>query len=296
MTGMKRRDEVLVGIVAVVALAVAIMGSLFLARGALAPGYPVFAVFPWGAGLRAGQPVLLSGVTVGYVDDVRFRRDGFLVVVMRIDKSFRVPKSTTARVVPNGVFGDMMVAMNPGAMTPDDFAVGDTIPAGAPAVGMGDVLARVDSIGRDLQAITRAVNKEFVEERGLANLRQTVINANRLIETISEVALAQSAELTRTQQSLQRVANAVDSAKIAGTVESMAQAADAVSALSTDLRVTTTRLNSVLQRLEGSDGTAGLLMNDPGLYRDTRALLTRLDSLTADFQKNPRKYIKLSIF
>lgn len=296
MTGMKRRDEVLVGLVAVVALVVAIMGSLFLARGALAPGYPVFAVFPWGAGLRAGQPVLLSGVTVGYVDDVRFRRDGFLVVAMRVDKSYQIPKSTTARVVPNGVFGDMMVAMNPGAMTPDDFAVGDTIPAGAPAVGMGDVLARIDSIGRDLQAITRAVNKEFVEERGLANLRQTVINANRLIETISGVALAQSAELTRTQQSLQRVANAVDSAKIASTVESMAQAADAVSVLSTDLRVTTTRLNSVLQRLEGSDGTAGLLMNDPGLYRDTRALLTRLDSLTADFQKNPRKYIKLSIF
>lgn len=296
MTGMKRRDEVLVGIVAVVALAVAIMGSLFLARGALAPGYPVYAVFPWGAGLRAGQPVLLSGVTVGYVDDVRFRRDGFLVVAMRVDKSYQIPKSTTARVVPNGVFGDMMVAMSPGEMTLEDFAVGDTIPAGAPAVGMGDVLARVDSIGRDLQAITRAVNRELVEERGLASLRQTVNNANRLIETISQVAQAQSEELTRTQQSLQRVANAVDSSKIASTVQSMGQAADAVSALSTDLRVTTSRLNSVLQRLETTDGTAGLLMNDPGLYRDTRALLTRLDSLTADFQKNPRKYIKLSIF
>lgn len=293
---MKRRDEVLVGIVAVVALVVAILGSLFLARGALAPGYPVYSVFAWGAGLRAGQPVLLSGVTVGYVDDVQFRRDGYLVVAMRIDKSYRVPKSTVARVVPNGVFGDMMVALVPGEMTLEDFAIGDTIPAGAPSVGMGDVLARVDSIGRDLQAITRALNKEFVEERGLADLRATVTNANRLIETLAEVALAQSAELTKTQQAFRRVANAVDSAAVDSTVRAMAGAASAVSVLANDLRTTTTRLNGVLQRLEGTEGSAGMLMNDAGLYNDTRRLLTRLDSLTADFQKNPRKYIKLSIF
>jgi hypothetical protein len=40
----------------------------------------------------------------------------------------------------------------------------------------------------------------------------------------------------------------------------------------------------------------GKLMNDPALYNDVRSLVTRLDSLTADFKKNPRKYIKLSIF
>lgn len=293
---MKRRDEVLVGIVALVALGVAITGSLFLARGALAPGYPVYAVFPWGAGLRAGQPILLSGVSVGYVHDVTFRRDGFLVVSMRIGKQYKIPRSTLARVVPNGVFGDMMVAMNPGAMTLEDFAEGDTIPAGAPAVGMGDVLARVDSVGRDLQMITQAINREFVEQRGFADLRQTVVTANRLIATLSEVANAQSAELTRTQEALRRVANAVDSAQVDSTVRAMADAASAVSTLASELRTTTTHLNGVLQRLEGSEGSAGLLMNDPGLYRDTRALLTRLDSLTADFQKNPRKYIKLSIF
>jgi phospholipid/cholesterol/gamma-HCH transport system substrate-binding protein len=256
----------------------------------------VYAVFPWGAGLRAGQPVLLSGVTVGYVDGVSFRRDGFLLVAMRIDKSYRVPRSTTARVVPNGVFGDMMVAMRPGEMTDEDFAVGDTIPAGAAATGIGDVLERVDSIGRDLQAITQALNREFVEERGLADLRATVTNANRLIATLSEVAVAQSGELTRTQHALQRVANAVDSAQLDSTVRAMADASGAVSVLANDLRTTTTRLNGVLAKLENGEGSAGMLMNDPGLYQDTRALLTRLDSLTADFQRNPRKYIKLSIW
>jgi phospholipid/cholesterol/gamma-HCH transport system substrate-binding protein len=293
---MKRRDEVLVGIVATVALVLAVTGSLLLARGGLAPGYPVYSVFSWGGGLRAGQPVRLSGVSGGYGADVDFRRAGFLVVTMRINNQYKVPKTTTARIVPNGVFGDMMVAMTPGTMTDADFVQGDTIPAGPPSLGIGDVLARVDSIGRDVQAVTQALNKEFVQDGGLAQLRQTVVKANELISTLGEVADVQSAELSRTQQALRKVVSAVDSAQVDSTVRAIAGASGAMNTLATDLRGTTERLNAVIARLEGKEGSAGLLMNDAALYNDTRALLVRLDSLTADFQKNPQKYIKFSIF
>ena len=37
-------------------------------------------------------------------------------------------------------------------------------------------------------------------------------------------------------------------------------------------------------------------MNDPALYGDVRGTLQRLDSLMADLMKNPKKYVKLSIF
>ncbi len=293
---MKRRDEVLVGIVATAALALAVVGSLYLARGGLTPGYPVYSVFPWGAGLKQGQPVMLSGVTVGYVDEVGIRRDGHLVVTLRVYKRFQVPKGTTARVVPNGFFGDMMVAMTPTIATDETFAIGDTIPAGPPSLAIGDVIARVDSIGRDVQVLTGALRKQMVDQGGLADIRTTVRSANALIESLGEIAAAQSAELTRTQQSLRRIANAVDSAQVGATVQSLAEASGNVSTLASDLRTTTARLNGVLGKLEGSEGSAGLLMNDPGMYRDVRGLLQRLDSLTADFTKNPRKYIKLSIF
>ena len=72
---MKRRDEVLVGIVATAAIGLAVVGSMFLARGGLLPGYVLYSTFDWGSGLRQGQPVMLSGVSVGYVDAVDIRRD-----------------------------------------------------------------------------------------------------------------------------------------------------------------------------------------------------------------------------
>jgi hypothetical protein len=37
-------------------------------------------------------------------------------------------------------------------------------------------------------------------------------------------------------------------------------------------------------------------MNDPAVYARVDTLLMRLDSLTLDFKKNPRKYINLKIF
>ncbi len=293
---MKRRDEVLVGIVTTIALVLAVVGSLFLARGGLFPGYAMYGTFPWGSGLKQGQPVMLSGVTIGYIGTVDIRPEGGLLVEMRIYRQYRVPRGVVTRVVPNGFFGDMMIAMQPPAAgATGEYAAGDTI-IGAKSVGVADVVSLVDSIGRDVRALTQALRSELVERGGLADVRRTVTNANTLIEGLGRIAEAQSAELTRTQESLRRIANAVDSAAVDSTVRALGALTSNVDLLTTDLRATTTRLNGVLAKLEGTEGSAGLLMNDPGLYRDVRGLLSRLDSLTADFQKNPRKYINLTIF
>lgn len=293
---MKRRDEVLVGIVTTMALGLAVVGSMYLARGGLLPGYKMYSQFDWGSGLRQGQPVMLSGVSVGYVDAVDINRSGKLLVTMRIYKKYKVPHGTTSKVAPNGVFGDMMVAMTPTIPTDEYYAAGDTVPAGAPMVGIGEVLTKVDSISQDVQALTKALRGELVDRGGLADVRRTVTTANALIASLGAIAEQQSAELTRTQQSIQRLANAVDPSQVDSTLRGLSEVARNVNQLTTDLRGTTTQLNAVLGKLEGGQGSAGLLLNDPGMYRDVRGLLQRLDSLTTDFQKNPRKYIKFSVF
>ena len=75
---MKRRDEVSVGIIITVAVVILLLGTLWLIRGGLKNGYPLHTRFAWGQNLKQGQPVLLAGVSVGYVGDVTLRRDGYL--------------------------------------------------------------------------------------------------------------------------------------------------------------------------------------------------------------------------
>src|SRR5678816_2768005 len=96
---MKKRDDVLVGIVMAVAILVAILGSLWLARGGLSKGYALYAKFPWSSGLKQGQPVLLAGVNVGYVDEVQLRQDGTVLTTFRVGKTYKVPQGTVATAV-----------------------------------------------------------------------------------------------------------------------------------------------------------------------------------------------------
>ena len=293
---MRRRNEVLVGIVTTIAVAAGIVGTLWLARGGLQPGYPLFVKFAWGAGLKQGQPVLLSGVNVGYVQSVALQPDGWLVVQMRVRKNYHVPHGTTAAIEPNGFFGDMLIALKPTKPSLTNFAPSDTVPSGKPATQLAEVLAHVDTITSNLAKLSSALNAEFVGKSGIRDLHATLQETQALIAKLGKLADQQNAELTRTQQSLRRVADAVDSAKVNAALKGLTDAGNSTSALATELKATSQRLDAVLAKVESGNGSVARLLNDDGLYRDTRALLQRLDSLTADFKKNPKKYVKLSIF
>ncbi|MEA3245649.1 MAG: MlaD family protein [Gemmatimonadota bacterium] len=293
---MKRRDEVLVGIFATVALVLGFIGALWLARGGLAPGYPLYAKFVWGAGLKQGQPVLLAGVNVGYVDNVALQRDGMLVVTLRVRNEYKVPMGTRATIEPNGFFGDMLVALKPSLPSPDNFAVGDTIPPGRASPSVGDVLTRIDTLAGHLTALTGALRKQLVDENGLAEIRTTIQRASSMFAAIEKAAAEQNEELKKTEASLRRVASAVDSAQIDSTLRSLRGAGLAVDSLTRAFRATSSRVDALLDKTTSGGGTAAKLLNDPGAYTDLRSLMQRMDSLLTEFQKNPRKFIKLSIF
>jgi phospholipid/cholesterol/gamma-HCH transport system substrate-binding protein len=88
----------------------------------------------------------------------------------------------------------------------------------------------------------------------------------------------------------------VDSAVIDSTLRNVRTVSANASALTDSLRLTAASLNATLARLQRGEGTAGKLLTDSLLYADVRRLVTRIDSLTLDFKKNPRRYINLEIF
>ena len=293
---MKRRDEVLVGILVTVATAVAILGTLWLARGGLSPGYPLFTRFAWGAGLKQGQPVQLAGVNVGYVNDVELRQDGTLLVELRINNDEHIPANSTATVIPVGIFGDAAIALTPTRPSTTYYTEGDTVPAGKPTPTIQDIIARMDTVGTKVSDMTNAIELQLVQRGGLQDLRQAIANTNSLILQLNAVAAEQSRQLSMTQAALRRSVSAIDSASVDSTVRNLRATSANMAELTGNLRQTSTQLNAVLAKLEGTDGTAGKLLNDPQLYNDLRSLVTRVDSLTADFKKNPRRYINLEIF
>jgi phospholipid/cholesterol/gamma-HCH transport system substrate-binding protein len=293
---MKTRDEVLVGLLVSVAVIVTVLGSLWLARGGLSKGYPLYAKFPWGAGLKQGQPVLLVGVNVGYVDQVDLHQDGILVTTLRIAKNYKVPITSKAAVVPNGIFGDQAVALTPSRPDPRAFRPDDTIPVGPSTPGIAELTSKADSITRSVNAVTSALEHEMVAAGGIHDLRNAIGATNRLVTEFAAVAEEQSRQLTATMTSLRRATGAIDPAKVDSTIKNLRTASANMAEMSTQLKETTGKLDVIIAKVDSGNGSAAKLLNDPGAYNDVRMLLQRMDSLVADIKKNPKRYINVKIF
>ena len=291
----KSRDDVLVGLVIAVAFVIAIVGSLWLARGGLTKGYPLYANFTWGSGLKTGAPVWVSGADVGYVAGVEFRPDGSLRTELRITSEQPIPKGSPATVVPNGLFGDVAVNFTPMHGT-ERYKSGETVTSGKPAPGMAAITGKADSITTSLNKFTRELNQEFVDSGGIEDLRRTMAGTNKLVAQLNLVVAEQSRQLTMTMQSLRHATSALDSAKIDSTLYNLRAASANVAVLTGSLDTTTQALRGLVAGLEQGQGTAGKLLKDPAAYDDVRKLLARVDSILVDLQKNPKKYLKFSVF
>jgi phospholipid/cholesterol/gamma-HCH transport system substrate-binding protein len=278
------------------AAAVAIVGTIWLTRGGLSSGYPLYTRFAWGQNLKQGQPVQLAGVSVGYVDDVELRDEGYLDVTLRIENKYKIPRSSTASVVPVGIFGDVAVGLTPKAPSRIAYDAGDTVPAGPSPPGVTEILARVDTIGRRVSAITAALEDQLVAGGAFRDVRETIDAAQRLTLQLNRVATEQSQNLSATMASFRRAADAIDPAVVDSTIRNFRAASGNLNAMSAELTSSVARLDSLLAGLERGRGTAGKLLSDEALYSDLRATVRRVDSVLADFQRNPRRYINLSIF
>lgn len=300
---MKKRDDVLVGIVMAVAIVVVILGSLWLARGGLSKGYPLYAKFPWSAGLKQGQPVLLGGVNVGYVDEVDLRPDGTVLSTFRVGKQYKVPIGTTATVVANGIFGDMAIALTPKAPNAQSIPPGDTVPVGPSGPGIAQLTSKADSVATSVNAITTALNRELVASGGVADLRKSlansnalILNMNRLVSQFAGIAAEQNRQLSLTQASLRRATSGIDSAKIDSTLVNFRAASANMNALTADFQKTSAKLDSVIAKANSGPGSIGLALNDPGAYNDLRQVIQHMDSIMVDLKRNPKKYINLRVF
>lgn len=298
---MKRRNEVSVGILITVAIVVLILGTLWLARGGLKSGYPLYTRFAWGQNLKQGQPVLLAGVSVGYVGDVTLRRDGYLDVMLRIDDQYTIPKGSTATVKAVGIFGDVAVGLTPPVPVPaTNYAPGDTVPPGPPSADVTQIMDRVDSIGTQVSVLLRAMQTQVVEAGTLKQINTTLANTAKLSAQLQGVVAEQNRNLTETMTAFRdaagHISNSLDSAQVSATVANLRQTSENAARLSANLDSTNAAIRALLVQAERGNGTIGKLMTDSLLYTDMRRLLQQADSLLADIKANPRKYINLKIF
>lgn len=156
----KHKIELLVGIFVLLALSALAWLTLHIGTGSLPTGetYLIECRFTNAGGLHAGSSVMMSGVTVGRVEDVRMEPSDFsAIVTLRLLSALRLPSDSMASIKTSGLIGDKFVSLSPGAEeTP--LKPGERITMTESAVDLESLIGKMAFGAVDKEADTKQQN------------------------------------------------------------------------------------------------------------------------------------------
>jgi phospholipid/cholesterol/gamma-HCH transport system substrate-binding protein len=329
---MTRGKEVLVGVVIVLGVVVALVGTLWLQDASFGRGTrEVEALFLEVGQLMNGNSVKLRGVTIGRVLQIAVEPDGKAVRVrMSIRDDVALPDDPAALVAPESLFGDWQAEIVPrSAYSQFDFypAPDPTALAGYALPDISRLTAAADQISKDLSSLSTRVEEAFTDETA-QNLALAINNIEEVSQRLRDLVEVQASAFSNLASEVETAAvelgGAARTANLtfqraeeilgAPTTDSLLLDARATLAnlkdLSGELGTTNQRAQGLLLRadstfarldrmsaqVEAGEGALGALMGDKALVARAQAVLEQIDVLLKDLRENPQRYVRISIF
>ncbi|RMH61476.1 MAG: outer membrane lipid asymmetry maintenance protein MlaD [Zetaproteobacteria bacterium] len=113
-----------------------------------ASGYELKAVFDDIGGVRVGSDVMMAGVVIGRVDDVRLDEDSKAIALLRIDDGVRISEDAFASVRTKGIIGDRYIRITQG-VEDSYLADGDEIEETESALNIEDLVSKYIFSGKE---------------------------------------------------------------------------------------------------------------------------------------------------
>jgi phospholipid/cholesterol/gamma-HCH transport system substrate-binding protein len=263
--------EVRVGLLTIVALLVAATGVFMVGerRNLFSRKNVYFVRFENVVGLTSGNPVQLSGVTVGQVQDVVLPEDvdeKLLTVWLSVDRRFasRVRGDSEAKIKTLGLLGDKFVEISSGSPSSVEIPDGGEVQTAA-ATDVDKLIASGEDMVENVVAIAvslRTILDNMEEGRGILG---------QLLTDDEAVASAKDS-VVKSLGSLSRILDRVERGE--GTLGTLIND----NSLSARLNSSVDRIEAILGQVESGDGVLPALLNDPATRDRVEGLLTKLET------------------
>src|SRR4051812_428126 len=283
------KREATVGTLVIVAIVLFFVGTTWLSGRSVGGRTKDFwkAQFPEASNLKPSSVVRISGVPVGKVENIELVDVGRVLVRFSLPERIKPKLDASATIVAVGFVGDAAIEFNPGD-APNPLSR-DKVIIGTRAVGLTDraqVLGdRADSILIGAQAI---VNEQTAKQlrSTLTALEGTLKATQRTMQIYSDSSHGPTAELTKTLANFRQLSTRLDSTLIAFRTDTISAN---LSAMTSQLTVTTARLDTLLSGVNRGRGTIGKFATDSGLYNDLRDISQSMKKVLDELAKHPGK-------
>jgi phospholipid/cholesterol/gamma-HCH transport system substrate-binding protein len=252
-------------------------------------------------GLAVSTPVFLKGLKIGTISNITYeeKRQLFRVSV-QIKEAYSIPENSIAQIFSTGLMsgngiriliGDSPVIAASGSRLPSDIEP-DMQSSLMPLKEQAELL--FSNLNTTVTAINNILTEEAQKniEASIGSLRESMQHIEQFTGTLS----AKNGHLNRTLENMDAFSATLrnNGENINTIAANLAQFSDTLRR--SDIKTTFDRLNGLLAQAGDTSGTVGQLLQNDALYHNLSAILSSLDALVKDIQKNPKKYVKLSIF
>ncbi len=290
--------EVKVGIMVAAAIFVLYFGLNFLkGTNIFSPANDYYAIYENIDGLVPSTPVFVKGFKVGQVEQVKydFTKKKSFVIRISVAKDIKLPKGTKLELYDAGIMGGKAVQLiyDPSMMSMEMHQPGDTIDSqigiGLMAQISGNLVPKIESISVQTDSLIRSVrtlidNKDL--NKSLASIEHTTAD---LAVSSSQLKKMMNNDVPRILGDVNSMTS--DFKQISGNLKKIDYAATFAS-----IDHTIANLSLITDKINSSDGTIGMLLNNKDLYINLANATASSDKLIIDLQKNPKRYVHFSLF
>ena len=289
-----------VGLVVVLAIAILVVGVIWIKGIKFGQTrYTYSVIFPNVGTLKVGDPVSVSGVDKGKVKKIQLY-EGDVLVTLDLESDVVLKKDAEFTVKNIGLMGERFVAVQTGH---SDTLLDLSRPLrGHYDTGVPEVLGRmgemIDQLSRLVANLEGALGTKWSRE----SLIQTIKNLLAISEDMNAILDRNREKFNQTMDNLSsssaELKRFVDDnkGKLQGAVDNFGEASLKLANIVTALDTVSISLKKLTSKIEGGEGTLGQLVNDTTLYEQLKETTQHVDDLILDIRKNPKKYLKVTVF
>ena len=153
---------------------------------------------------------------------------------------------------------------------------GTLVPKVESAVSSADSLMKALNKIANSKQVTNSLNSV---EKITSNLETTTTDLKKVVKNDVPKVMT---DVDKAAVNLAKVGEKVNNLKIEETVDGVNNAV--------------AEFNAVVKKINSSEGSAGMLLNDPSLYNNLTDASRNIDELIKDVKSNPKRYVHFSVF
>jgi len=301
---LKFTREVKTALLAIIAILLLIFGYSFLKGKNLLDSSRTFhAVYNDVEGLSPSSAVTINGLKVGQVTEINFLdAQGTLVVSFTVENDFQFSSNSTAQIYGGSIIGGKSLAIVPDYEIDQMAKSGDTLQSDTEEGIMelvNDKLTplqnKVENTIVSADSLVTAINKilndstRYNIQNTFKDLNATVASFKVTANTLEGIVGRNSGKIDQTFTNLDEMTTNFNS--FSDTLTQMN-----IGKITQDLEKVVADFESVSDKLNNKEGTAGKLINDDAVYNNLDNATKQLEQLLQDVKLNPKRYVHFSVF